>query len=61
MKKLNLNNLYESIYPPTDTSVLWVDMNESTREIKAIHRYNNNIKMWEPYLVSVDYLKPDKE
>ena len=33
MKKLNLSNLYESPYPPTDT------------------------KVWEPYLVSVDYLK----
>ena len=36
MKKLNLSNLCEPPYPPTDT------------------------KVWEPYLVSVDYLKPDE-
>lgn len=26
MKKLNLNNLYESPYPPTDTKILWVEI-----------------------------------
>ena len=59
MKKLNLN-LYESPYPPTDTKVLWVDKDESTGDIRAIHRYNHTTRIWEPYLVSVDYLKPDK-
>lgn len=60
MKKLNLSNLYESPYPPTDTKVLWVDKNGSTGDIRAIHRYNHTTRIWEPYLVSVDYLKPDK-
>ena len=60
MKKLNLSNLYESPYPPTDTKVLWVDKHESTADISAIHRYNHTTRIWEPYLVSVDYLKPDK-
>ena len=60
MKKLNLSNLYESPYPPTDTKVLWVDKDESTGDIRAIHRYNHTTRIWEPYLVSVDYLKPDK-
>ena len=26
MKKINLNNLYESPLPPTSTNVLWVTM-----------------------------------
>ena len=60
MKKLNLNNLYESPYPPTDTKVLWVDKDKSTGDIRVIHRYNHTTRIWEPYLVSVDYLKPDK-
>ena len=60
MKKLNLNNLYESPYPPTDTKILWVDKDESTGDIRAIHRYNHTTNVWEPYLVSVDYLKPDE-
>ena len=44
MKKLNLNNLYESSYPPTDTKILWVDKDESTGDIRAIHRYNHTTK-----------------
>lgn len=56
MKKVNLNNLYESSLPPTDTKVLWVDKDKSTGDIKAIHRCKNG--KWEPYLVSVEYLKP---
>ena len=40
MKKVNLNNLYESPYPPTDIKILWVDRDESTGDIRAIHRYN---------------------
>lgn len=59
MKKVKLDNLYESSLPPTDTKVLWVDMNKSTGDIKAVHRYRNG--KWEPYLVSVEYLKPTKD
>lgn len=58
MKRVNLN-LYESQLPPTRTDVLWVDMNKSMGDIKAIHRYKNG--KWEPYLVSVEYLKPTKD
>lgn len=61
MKKVNLNNLYESSNPPTDTNVLWVDKDESLNEIRAIHRYNTSTNTWEPYLVSVNYLKPEEE
>lgn len=61
MKKVNLNNLYESPYPPTDIRVLWVDKDETTGEIRAIHRYSTKSKSWEPYLVGVDYMKPEEE
>lgn len=61
MKKVNLNNLYESPYPPTDINVLWVDKDESTGDIRAIHRYDHAAEAWAPYLVAVDYLKPDEE
>ena len=59
MKKVNLK-LYESPYPPTDIKILWVDKDKSTGDIRAINRYNYTNKVWEPYLVSVDYLKLDK-
>lgn len=58
MRKINLNNLYESSYPPTDTKVLWVVKNTSG-DIEVIHRYNVKIGSWEPYLVSVEYMKPN--
>ena len=47
MKKLNLN-LYESPYPPTDTNVLWVDVNESTGDIATIKKFENG--EWVPCL-----------
>lgn len=47
--------------PPTDINVLWVDKDESTGDIRAIHRYDRAAKAWTPYLVAVDYLKPDEE
>ena len=59
MRKVNLN-LYESPNPPTDIKVLWVDKNEATGDIKAIHKYNIKTGEWEPYLVSVDYMKPSE-
>ena len=58
MKQINLNNLYESRLPPTRTDVLWVDKDKNTGDIKAIHRFKNG--KWNPYLVSVDYMKPNK-
>ena len=54
MKKVILN-LYESPYPPNDIKVLWVDKDGNTGDIKAIHRYNQSTKEWEPYLVALDY------
>lgn len=59
MKKVNLNNLYESSIPPVDIKSLWVDKDESTGDIIAIHRFNIATHAWEPYLVSVDYMKPE--
>ena len=61
MKRVNLNNLFESSTPPANTNVLWVDKDESINEIRAIHKYNNLTNTWEPYLVSVNYLKPKEE
>lgn len=58
MKRLNLNNLYESHFPPTRTDVLWVDVDKSIGDIRAIHRFKNG--RWEPYLVSVAYMEPNK-
>lgn len=55
MKRVNLN-LYESQYPLQDTNSLWVDRDESTGDIRAIHRYNKERGEWEPYLVSTNYL-----
>lgn len=55
MKRVTLN-LYESSYPPNDIKVLWVDKDENTGDIRAIHRYNQSTKEWEPYLVALDYL-----
>ena len=49
-------NLYEQELPPENINNLWVDIDENTGEIKAIHRYNKKKREWEPYLVSVDYL-----
>ena len=59
MKKLNLNNIYESSFAPTDIRVLWADVDKSTGDIKAIHRYNQTTKEWEPYLVAVRDGEPD--
>lgn len=60
MRKITLN-LYEQELPPDNINNLWVDVDESTGEIRAIHRYNKNKGEWEPYLVAVDYLKNDDE
>lgn len=60
MKKVNLEKLYESHLPPTDISVSWVDYDESTKDIKAIHRYNQSTRKWEPWLVSVNYMASEE-
>lgn len=56
MKRVNLNKLYESPVPPTQTNILWADIDENTGDLKAIHRFKNG--KWEPYMVSVDYMRP---
>lgn len=61
MRKINLDNLYESPTPLENINNLWVDIDEDTGDIKAIHRYNKSKCEWEPYLVSVDYLRKDEE
>lgn len=61
MKKINLDNLYESPTPLENINNLWVDINEDVGDIKAVHRYNKDKGEWEPYLVSIDYIKPDEQ
>lgn len=52
MKKLNLNNLYESLLPPESTNVLWADIDENTKKLKDIKEYNNSTGEWEPVVIS---------
>lgn len=59
MKKIVLNNLYQSSLPPTCTSVLWVKMKDGSEDIESIFRFRNGA--WEPYLVSIDFMKPDTQ
>jgi len=61
MKRVKLDNLYESSLPPTDTNVLWVDIDENTGDIRAIHRYNKKTREWGPYLISYDYLTSEPD
>lgn len=60
MKKFNVNNLYESPYPPTNTNVLWLDKDETAGEIRAIHKYNSTKGEWEPTMVGVNYMKKEE-
>lgn len=61
MQRIELGNLIESPTPLENINDLWADIDESTGDIKAIHRYNKGKGEWEPYLVSVDYLKSESE
>lgn len=58
MKKVILNNLYQSSLPPKNTSVLWTKLNENG-DIVSIFRYIKG--EWVPYLVSIDYIKPEED
>lgn len=60
MKKVNLEKLYESPLPPEDISVLWVDKDENTNDIRAIHRYNRRSKEWEPWLINATFMEPEE-
>ena len=60
MKK-HILNLYEQELPPKNINNLWVDIDENTGEIKAIHRFNKIKREWEPYLVSVAYLEREPD
>lgn len=59
MKKVNLNNMYESSNPPVDINTLWVDRDETTDKIRAIHKYDTSKGEWVPDMVSVDYMAPE--
>lgn len=61
MKKVRLNNLYESSLPPEDINVLWADIDENTGNLRAIHKYNKSKGQWEPDMVSIDFMNPGNE
>lgn len=59
MRRIKLDNVYESPTPLEDINNLWGDIDENTGELLAIHRYNTGKGEWEPIMVSVDYIKPE--
>lgn len=52
MRKIKLDNVYESPNPPDDINVLWGDIDESTGELVSIKKYNTVNNEWEPYMES---------
>lgn len=58
MRKVNLNNLYESPLPPTSTNVLWVTMITKEEvpgtlgQIGSIKEFNSHTGEWETILVN---------
>lgn len=49
MKRFSFQKqLIESSYPPKDTNVLWVDIDENTKEILSIQEFKNHV--WTPIL-----------
>lgn len=59
MRRIKLDNVYESPTPLENINNLWGDIDENTGELLAIHKYNPEKGEWEPNMVSVDYIKPD--
>lgn len=59
MRRIKLDNVYESPTPLENINNLWGDIDENTGELLAIHRYNTDNNEWEPYMVSVSYMEPD--
>lgn len=59
MRKIRLDNVYESPVPLDNINNLWGDIDENTGELLAIHKYDAGKGEWEPYMVSVEYIKPD--
>lgn len=59
MRKIKLDNIYESPTPLENINDLWGDIDKNTGELLAIHKYNPDKGEWEPKMVSVDYMKPD--
>ena len=61
MKRFRFDKpLVESLYPPQDTNVLWVDVNEKSGKIESLKQYNTATKLWETQLYGsiVDLFKP---
>lgn len=58
MRKIKLNKpLVESSTPPSSTNVYWVDIDESTGNVKSIKSFNTVTNSWESTMLSSDALK----
>jgi hypothetical protein len=58
MRKVKLNKpLVESSTPPSSTNVYWVDIDESTGNVKSIKSFNTVTNSWESTMLSSDALK----
>lgn len=58
MRKIKLNKpLVESSTPPSSTNVYWVDIDESTGNVKSIKSFNTVTNSWESTMLSSDTLK----
>lgn len=61
MKRFKFDKpLVESPYPPSNTNVLWVDVDEKSGKIASIKQYNTTTNLWETQLDDsiVDLFKP---
>lgn len=57
MKKYKLNNLYQSPYPLENTNNLIADVNPNNNDLQAIMRFNVSKQEWEPYMLSMDFIR----
>ena len=57
MKKYKLNNLYQSPYPLENTNNLIADVNPNNNDLQAIMRFNVTKQEWEPYMLSMDFIR----
>lgn len=57
MKKYNLDNLYQSSYPLENTNNLRASVNPNNNDLQSVMRFNVAKQEWEPYMVSMDFIK----
>lgn len=57
MRKYKLDNLYQSPYPLENTNNLIADVNPNNNDLQAIMRFNVAKQEWEPYMLSMDFIR----